>query len=168
MSGPPFTIRPLGEDDRTGFSCGQPALDAYFRTQATQDMRRRVAACFIAVHSHDGVIAGYYTLSACHLNLSALGEDWRRKLPRYPAVPAARIGRLAVDRRFQGRHLGGALLANAAARVIRSDLAAAIIVVDAKDDAATAFYEHHGFRRDPDDPRRLYVPVKSLAQLLGQ
>lgn len=165
MSSAPFAVRPLGAEDRTGFSCGNDALDNYFRHQVTQDIRRRVAACFIAIENKSGTIAGYYTLSAYHLNLSALGDDWRRKLPRYPAVPAARIGRLAVDERFQGRKLGGALLADAVARAIRSEIAAAMVAVDAKDKKTAAFYAHHGFRADPDNPLLLFVPVSTLAGL---
>lgn len=162
-----FAVVPLAGQDRSTFSCGIPALDTYLRAQARQDMKRRVAACFVAVESATGTVAGYYTLSACHVHLRDLSEDWQGKLPRYPYVPAVRLGRLAIDMRFQGRKLGAALLASAAARALRPDIAAHMLVVDAKDDRAAAFYLHHGFRPDPAEPLQLHAPLAALGQSLG-
>ena len=130
-------------------------------------MKRRVAACFLAIDNAPDVIAGYYTLSACHVQLEDVAPDWQKRLPRYPVVPSARLGRLAIDLRYQGRKLGTALLGNAVARAWRSDIAAHMMVVDAKDDIAVAFYMHHGFRRDPGDPLRLYAPLVTLGRALG-
>lgn len=88
-------------------------------------------------------------------------------MPRYPVLPAVRLGRLAVDRRFQGRGLGAALLADAALRASRSEIAAAILVVEAKDERAAGFYRRHGFAPDPADGLRLYASLDSLKQSLG-
>ena len=167
MSEYPFSIGPLGGQDRRTFTCGNLALDAYLLTQAGQDMKRRVAACFLTIDAATGAIAGYYTLSACHVQLADLATDWQKKLPRYPVVPSARLGRLAIDVKYQGRKLGAALLANAVARAIRSDIAAHMMVVEAKNDSAAAFYMHHGFRRDPHDPLRLYAPLATLGRALA-
>ena len=77
----------------------------------------------------------------------------------YPTVPAVRMGRLAVDQAFQGQGLGGALLADALTRAARSEIAAFALVVDAKDEAATAFYRHHGFISLPYSPQTLFLPL---------
>ncbi len=138
---------PLDGRDRSGFACGSAALDRYFQTQATQDMRRRIAACYIAVERETDVIAGFYTLSAADIPLTDLPPDMVKRLPRYPTLPAARLGRLAVDTRFKGRGLGGALLADAVLRAAASEVAVFAMVVDAKDAGAEAFYRHHGFER---------------------
>jgi ribosomal protein S18 acetylase RimI-like enzyme len=167
MSENPFSVIPLGQQDRSGFTCGNEALNTYLLTQAGQDMKRRVAACFLAVDNATGAIAGYYTLSASHVQLADIIPDWQKKLPRYPVVPAARIGRLAIDVQYQGRKLGVALLSNAIARAMRSDIAAHMMVVEAKNDTAAAFYMHHGFRRDPLDPLRLFAPLSVLSRTLG-
>jgi ribosomal protein S18 acetylase RimI-like enzyme len=164
---PPFSIVPLNDHDRSGFSCGVEPLNTYFQKQANQDMKRQVAACFVALEKATGLIAGYYTLSACHVYLDALDEDWRRKLPRYPTVPAVRLGRLAIDSRFQGQKLGSALLANAVARTFRSEIATNMMVVDAKNEDAAAFYQHHGFRPDPKQPLCLYAPLARILVSLG-
>lgn len=126
-----------------------------------------MAACYIALEQDSGRIAGFYTLSASQVSLGDLPEDIQRKLPRYPAVPAVRLGRLAVDQTFKGRGLGSALLIDAARRALRSDIAAFAMVVDAKDDRAAAFYRHHGFLDLSIDERTMFVALTRLVQRLG-
>ncbi|WP_396432552.1 GNAT family N-acetyltransferase [Limnohabitans sp.] len=164
MSRAPFLLAPLdGAHDRAKFHGDSEPLNRYLREQASQDIRRRVAACFVALA--DGQrIAGYYTLASASLYLADLPASTRKKLPRYPTVPAVRMGRLAVDRDFKGQGLGGALLADALLRAARSEIAAFALVVDAKDEAAAAFYSHHGFIALPDSPLTLFLPL-ATAQL---
>lgn len=164
MTTPPFVIRRLAKEDRSAFDCGTDSLDRYFRTQVSQDVRRHIATAFIAVERSTGVIAGFYTLAAAQVPLADLDEDWRRKLPRYPALPAVLIGRLAIDRRFRGRGLGSALLADAAIRSIRSEIGAYFLIVDALDEAAARFYRHHGMQDVPDADGRLFIPLAVLAR----
>ena len=140
-----FSIEALLGHDRSRFSCGTEALDVYLRNQAGQDVRRGVTTCYLAVETATGEVAGYYTIAMSAVPLSDLPEETRRKLPRYPLVPAARLGRLAVDHRYRGVKLGATLLWDALERTRASGVAAYALVVDAKDDAAAAFYRHHGF-----------------------
>lgn len=131
MSSPP---RAGGLDDptpRDDFGCGNEVLDRYFKTQITQDIRRRITSGFVAVDAASGKVAGYFTLAATSIPLRALAEEISRKLPRYPVVPAVRLGRLAVDRQFHGQGLGGALLADALVRCAGSDISAYALTVDA-------------------------------------
>ncbi|HEV7820450.1 MAG TPA: GNAT family N-acetyltransferase, partial [Burkholderiales bacterium] len=93
-----FVIAPLAAaHDRQTFSCGAEPLDRYLQTQATQDVRRHIANCFVASPVESNVVAGYYTLSAASIPVADLPEEQTRKLPRTPVLPAALIGRLAVD-----------------------------------------------------------------------
>jgi ribosomal protein S18 acetylase RimI-like enzyme len=155
-----FVIAPLAAaHDRQAFSCGADPLDRYLQTQATQDVRRHLANCFVASPVLSNVVAGYYTLSAASIPMTDLPVEQTRKLPRYPVLPAAPIGRLAVDRRHQGRNLGAALLYDAIARAIRADAAVFALIVDAKDDAAARFYRHHGFQAFSGRAARLFLPV---------
>ena len=152
--------------DRSGFDSGSPTLDAYLRSGAGQDVRRQLAGCSVAVDA-EGVVAGFYTLSATSVALTDLPGDFVRRLPRYPSVPAHLIGRLAVDPRAQGRKLGAALLADALRRSLRADAAAFATPVDAKDEGAAAFYRHHGFLALAGRPRRLFLPLATAAALAG-
>ena len=158
----PFRLAQLDAGhDRAAFNSDSEPLNRYLRVQATQDVRRRVAACFVALA--DGPhIAGYYTLASASLLLADLPASTGKKLPRYPTVPAVRMGRLAVDLAFKGQGLGGALLADALDRAARSDIAAFALIVDAKNDAAVAFYRHHGFIALPDSPLTLFLPLATV------
>ncbi|MGD0487738.1 MAG: GNAT family N-acetyltransferase [Syntrophorhabdales bacterium] len=159
MSDKPFRVVPMDRThDRSTFNSGSETLDSYFRERVTQDIRRRVTACFVAL-SRNGRIAGYYTLASASVFLGDLPAKLIKKLPRYPSVPAVRMGRLAVDRAFKGRGLGGALLADALMRVVRSGIAAYALVVDAKDNTAADFYRHHGFLETVDKPLTLFLPL---------
>lgn len=163
MSEPAFIIEALAsKHDRSAFTCGTEPLDRYFRQQVTQDIRRRIASCFVMVENATGAVAGYYTISATSLFLTDLPEEQAKRLPRHPLVPAVLLGRLAVATTFQGRHLGASLVADAVDRAARADIAAFAIVVDPKDDSARRFYEKFGFSELPGDERRLCVPIESI------
>lgn len=162
MSDAPFRLAPLdATHERATFNSDSEPLNRYLREQVTQDIRRRVAACFVALA--DGQrIAGYYTLASASLLLTDLPANTGKKLPRYPTVPAVRMGRLAVDQAFKGKGLGGALLADALDRAVRSEIAAFALIVDAKNDVAATFYRHHGFIALPDSPLTLFLPLATV------
>lgn len=151
--------------DRAGFDSGSQPLNRYLLQQVTQDVRRRIATCFVALTA-DQRIAGYYTLASSSVLLADLPAAVGKKLPRYPSVPAVRMGRLAVDRTRHGQGLGAALLADALDRAARSQIAAYALVVDAKDDAAAAFYRHHGFIGLSSAPLTLFLPL-AVSRPLG-
>jgi GNAT superfamily N-acetyltransferase len=157
-----FRVEPLDKQhDRKAFTCGVAALDEYIRARASQDIKRLVATCFVAVDNATGAVAGYYTLSAGSVPLADLPAVTAKKLPRYPVVPAVRIGRLAVALGFQGQDLGRALLADAAIRVLGSDIGAFAVMVDAKDEEGVGFYARHGFIR-LDKTLSLFLPLDTL------
>jgi GNAT superfamily N-acetyltransferase len=123
-----------------------------------------MAAPFVLVLS-DGTIAGYCTLSSTSVQLGELPEQTVRKLPRYPLVPATLVGRLAVDRRQQGKGYGRFLLADALYRAARSEIASFAVIVDAKDDNARRFYERESFLPFPDQPMKLFRPMADIRRL---
>ena len=162
-----LVTEPLGSHhDRAAFSCGEPALDGYLQRQASQDIRRRVAQVFVALGDAPGKIAGYYSLSATSFDKDELLPAQAKRLPHYP-VPAAVLGRLAIDRTRQGQGLGELLLLDAVRRVIwaSTTLAVHAVIVDAKNERAQAFYERYGFRPFTTEPRRLFLPLETFEKL---
>ena len=113
----------------------------------------------------DGTIAGYYTLSSTSVQLAELPAQTVRKLPRYPLVPATLLGRLAVDRRQQGKGYGRFLLGDALYRAARSEIASFALIVDAKDESARRFYERESFLPFPDQPMKLFRPMADVRRL---
>jgi GNAT superfamily N-acetyltransferase len=159
----PYPIEVLGaQHERKGFESGVTALDRYFREQVTQDVRRLATTCYVARDAATGRVAGYYTIAAGSVPLAELPEDVRKRLPRYPSVPVARLGRLAVDQAHRGRGLGGVLLWDAVIRARRSELAVFAIAVDAKDEQAQAFYRHHGFVSLVSAPLQLFLSLAGI------
>jgi ribosomal protein S18 acetylase RimI-like enzyme len=162
MSLAPFRLVSLeATHDRTSFDSGSEPLDRYFREQVTQDIRRRIATCFVAL-TRQSRVAGYYTLASASILLADLPAASAKKLPRYPTVPAVRMGRLAIDKSFHGKGLGSALLVDALDRAARSEIAAYAMMVDAKDEIAAAFYRHHGFIAQPDSPLAMFLPLATV------
>lgn len=162
-----FICEPLTKHhDREPFQCGIAELDAYLKQQASQDLRKRVAAVFVMVpESEPNRVVGFYTLSSASVVLGELPDDVVRRLPRYPVVPAVLLGRLARDLDFPG--LGKRLLLDALARSLRhaQAVAAAVVVVDAKNDNARQFYARFDFRGLQKTPNRMFLPMKTVEKL---
>jgi ribosomal protein S18 acetylase RimI-like enzyme len=156
--------------DRDAFSCGIDSLDRYLRTQAGQDVRRRANGVFILVAA-DAIetVLGYYTLCATSLSQGNVPAAARKHVPRYPLVSATLIGRLAVSRTRQGNGLGALLLADAVRRAYASaeTVGSSMLVVDALNDRASAFYESFGFQPLPESPR-LVLPMRAIEELLAR
>ena len=161
-------IEPLEDrHDRAGFASGVAPLDRYFHSQVGQDMRKRVASCFVATEDGGRAPVGFYTLAATSIALADLPETLAKRLPRYPAIPATLMGRLAVDARYRRRGLGQYLLLDAFSRALRSEIATFAFVVDAKDDVAAAFYAAHDLLPLQAGSRRMFVPMAEVAKLFA-
>jgi predicted GNAT family N-acyltransferase len=152
--------------DRMSFSCGIEALDRYLHTQAGQDVAKNVAVCFVL--TPDGAtVAGYYTLSQYSVDLTRLPIEMAKRLPKYSEVPTTLLGRLAVSQNHRGQGLGEFLLVDALHRAWQQSMvvASTAVVVDAKDQAAQRFYEHFDFIRLPGRANRLFLPMRTIANL---
>jgi predicted GNAT family N-acyltransferase len=103
------------------------------------------------------------------VGLRDLPDEQARKLPRYPSVPAALLGRLAVDSRERGQRIGEHILMDAMAKVLEQSatIATYALVVDAKDARAASFYARYDFIALPSNPLRLFLPVATIAQLFA-
>lgn len=166
-----FRFEPLGaKHDRAAFSCEQERLNTYLRQQAGQDVRKRVAAVYVL--TPDGkTIAGFYTLSQFAINAGELPEEQARKLrvPKYDKLPATLLGRLARSLDFKGAGIGERLLMDALKIALQHSrkIASMAVVVDAKDDRAREFYRSFGFIDLPGHAGRMFIPMKTVEELLG-
>jgi predicted GNAT family N-acyltransferase len=162
-----YRIEPLGsQHDRAGFCCGVAELDAYLRQQAGQDLKRNLAAVFVLMQ--DGkTVDGFYTLSAHSIQAAELPEDLKKKLPRFP-LPATLLGRMAVSEALRGLGLGEFLLLHALERALLGSrqVASGAVVVDAKA-GAREFHIKHDFIPFPEQPYRLFLPMKTIERLFG-
>ena len=141
-----YSFEPLGDHDRSLFSCGITEPADYLRLRANQDAKRKVGAPFVMVDQARRIL-GYYTLSAYGIRLSELPLDLAKKLPKYPLIPATLLGRLAVSREHHGQKLGSLLLMDALYRSWKNSaqIASVGVVAEAINDSARNFYLHHEF-----------------------
>jgi ribosomal protein S18 acetylase RimI-like enzyme len=143
--------------ERQGFDCGDSALNHYLIERASQDIQNNYVRLVVATKQGNNKICGYYTLSNAGVRLEDIPEHLHKKLPKYPSVPAILLGRLAIDKAMQGQGLGSELMADAIFRSLNNFSAWAVMVVQAKDDKACAFYRKFQFLPLMDDPHHLYV-----------
>jgi ribosomal protein S18 acetylase RimI-like enzyme len=148
---------------RDGFTCGVAALDEFLARRAGQQQRKGFGTTYVALAGPDDAIAGFVTVSAGQITTAGLPAA--TKLPHHPA-PILRIGRLAVDQRFQGLGIGHALLAFALRLALEFSERVGLhaVVVDAKNEKAAAFYRRLGFRPTLDNALCLYLSLVVLRQ----
>ena len=166
-----YTIEPLGNHDRAAFSCGNAALDRYIREQASQDVKRGLAAVFvITVKDAPRTILSYYTLSSRELKTDQLPPEFARKSGKYGYVGVTLLGQLAVDQRYRGQGLGAFTLMSALEKslVATRDVASWAVFVDAIDDAAADFYRKYGFIELSENRRKLFLPMRTIAKVFGR
>jgi GNAT superfamily N-acetyltransferase len=158
-----YFSEPLGEKhDRAAFSCGVETLDSYFRGDPIrQDVSRKTANAF--VFTADGIsIAGFYTLSPVSILSEDLPAVLAKKLPRRP-IGATLIGRMGVDRRLQGKGIGGLVLTDALYKAWQASklVSSWAVVVDAKE-GARSFYLKHEFIPFITQPNRLFLLMRNI------
>jgi GNAT superfamily N-acetyltransferase len=163
-------IEPLGKKhDQVVFSCGDTALETYLKKRALQEAKKKIATTFVMADSRSSAVIGYYRLSATSILLADLPDQTAKKLPKYPHVPAALLGGLAIDRRYQGSGYGGLLIIDALRRALQAttECASYAVVVDAINERARSFYEHYEFCAFPDRKLRQFLPMKTIADLFS-
>lgn len=100
------------EDDIDGFDCGLPVVNNWLRNQLKNAGRQHTAVAYATFSN--GVLAGFYTLSAYGINHTEANGWLKRNSP--DPIPAILLGMLGVDIRYQTMHIGSQLLRDATLR----------------------------------------------------
>lgn len=152
---------------RENFTCEEDSLSEYIRIQVNQDIRKRLASCFVAVDENQNVM-GYYTLSSESLGRHSIPEKFIKQVPKNYNAPVILLGRLASDINAKGTGLGEHLLMDALYRsynLSKESIGAMAVVVDPINETAATFYENYGFEQLPDS-KKMFLPMKVIKQLL--
>ena len=155
--------------NRKDFDCGKELLNNYLRNQAGQDVKRKLSACFVLIENETNLIKGYYTLSNNSISLNDFFFFFQKKLPKsYRSIPTTLLGRLAIDKKFQGQGIGKILLIDALKRSyeISHEIGSFGIVVDPIDEEAKNFYQKYDFIELPDS-KKMFIATKTLKELFG-
>jgi GNAT superfamily N-acetyltransferase len=160
----PESIR--ADHDVAAFDSGVPPLDDWLRRRALPN--EVAGASRTLVSGFGGRVVGYYSLAAGSVAHGVATSRARRNMP--DPVPAVLLGRLAVDRSWQGKGLGGDLLQDAVLRTsgAADAIGVRVLIVHALSDAAKSFYERFGFRASPIEPMTLMITIDELRRMLGR
>jgi GNAT superfamily N-acetyltransferase len=153
--------------NRTDFDCGNELLNNYIRYQAGQDMKRKLAACYVLSDIESNNIIGFYTLSNNSIPLNRLPFEIQSKLPKsYTSIPTTLLGRLAIDKNFHGKGIGKILLIDALKRSydISLVMGSFAVVVDPIDEEAERYYEKYDFIKLPDSGK-MFISINTLKVL---
>lgn len=142
-----------------GFVCGVDSLDDWLKKRAYPNQMNGASRTYVVTEGKR--VVGYYCLASGALELSDAPAGIRRNMP--DPVPVVILGRLAIDKFYQGKGLGVALLQDAVIRTAqaRDILGIRGLLVHALSIEAKAFYEHHGFVASPTQPMTLILSLKT-------
>jgi len=153
--------------NRRNFTCEENSLTEYIRKQVSQDIRKRLAICFVALDSGQNVI-GYYTLTSESLGRELIPEKYLKQVPKNYNAPVILLGRLARDISTKGTGLGEYLLIDALFRSYKlsiESIGAMAVIVDPINEKAIEFYKKYGFEQLPDS-EKMFLPMKVIEQLI--
>ena len=152
------------EHELEEFNSGTPPLDEWLKRRARQNEASGASRTYVIAEGRR--VVGYYGLAAGSVLHEVATSRVRRNMP--DPVPVALLGRLAVDRQWQGRGLGAALLRDAVLRVIGAagTIGVRALLVHAISDEAKAFYERRGFRPSATDPMTLMITIEEAQKML--
>lgn len=153
--------------NRKNFTCEEDSLTEYIRKQVSQDIRKRLATCFVAIDNKQNVI-GYYTLTSESLGRELIPEKYLKQVPKNYNAPVILLGRLANDITTKGTGLGEHLLLDALFRSYKlsnESIGAMAVVVDPINEKAFDFYRKYGFEQLPDS-EKMFLPMKVIEQLI--
>jgi predicted GNAT family N-acyltransferase len=154
---------------KENFDCGNEILNGYIKRQAGQDIKRKLAVCFVISDKESNEILGYYTLSNNSIPLNSLPTIFQKKLPQnYTHIPTTLIGRLAIHNDHKGKGMGKILLIDALKRSyeISQKIGSFAVVVDPIDEKAESFYEKYDFIKLPDS-NKMFITTKTLKELFA-
>ena len=161
----PWHEEPIDKkQDREAFDCGEEALSEFLRRYARKSHDLGGAKTFLAIDdAGNRTILGIYSLSPASVHYARTPEIVRRGLTRHD-VPGFRLARLAVDRRFQGRGIGGQLLFAAGRRCLlaSAEVGGVVLVIDAKNERAAGWYAGYGAVPLLDSPLTLPLPLATI------
>lgn len=160
-------IEPLADGhDLDTFTCGHPTLDTWLREHARRATRQGTRT-YVLVEARTAVVVGYYAIAPHLIERDATPRRIARGAPQQ--IPAILLAKLALHERLHGQGLGAELLIHALTTITTAARTAGgrLIVVDATDDNAAAFYRAHDFKPTPNNPHRLILKLNTVAKALG-
>jgi GNAT superfamily N-acetyltransferase len=158
--------RPLSpQDDFSQFDSGEPSLDDWLKRRARANQASGASRTYVVCD--DLRVVAYYALASGAVDLEQATGRMRRNMP--DPIPVVVLGRLAIDRGWQKKGLGRALVKDASLRILQAAEAIGVrgALVHALSPQAAAFYAAVGFEPSPFDPGTLMATLADLRACLA-
>ena len=170
-----MTVPPWHEEaitrkhDRSAFDCGDAGLNEFLLRYARQSHDQGAAKTFLAIDDSTKSILGFYSVAPVSVAYHRAPDVVRRGLARHE-VSGFRLARLAIDHAYQHQGLGGQLLLAAGRRclMVAAHVGGTVLVIDAKNDKAAAWYASYGAVPLLDAERTLVLPLATIESLLKE
>ena len=153
--------------DLAGVESDRPQLDQWLKVEALRAHRSGTARVTVWTDGEAGLVVGYYAITPTNVAPDGLSRKARGGLSG--PIPGYLIAKLALSRHLSGRGLGGQLLLDALETVAAAAIVAGgrLVVVDALDERAHAFYSRNGFT-PISGGSRLYALIDAVRASLVQ
>ena len=141
--------------NRKQFKCEEESLTEYLQKQVNQDIRKRLATCFVLADRENKVI-GFYTLSTESFGRETIPDKYKKVIPRNYNAPVILLGRLARHEDYKGKRIGEFLLIDALSRSLKlsnKSIGAMAVVTDPINEKAQDFYKRYGFLELPSSKK---------------
>lgn len=151
--------------DVATFDCGVPALNGWLKKRALANEESGASRTYVVCAS--GRVVGYYALASGGVALAQAPGRVRRNMP--DPLPVMVVGRLAIEKGWQGRNIGRGLLRDAVLRTLQAAEIGGIraILVHAISEDAKRFYERYGFSASPIEPMTLMITISDAKKALS-
>ena len=159
-------IKDTKKQELESFDSGSEELDIFLKCFAHQNDKSGVGRTFVGFSNNQ--VVGFMTLCSGSIAFNQLPSEMNKKLPRYP-IPAIRIARLAVDKRYQKQGFGKEFLEYCFEKVaaIANLIGVKLVIVDVKDETF-GFYKHYGFVSLPTKPNILIMPIETVIKAINR
>lgn len=146
------------EQDIAAFDSGDPVLDLWLQRTALKNERNGASRTFVVCDENR--VIGYYALATGAVEQGDVPGKVRRNMP--DPIPVIVLGRLAVDREYQGKGIGRGMLKDAVLRVIgvAEQVGVKAVLVHAISEEAKRFYLRAGFDESPTNDMTLMITIK--------
>lgn len=153
--------QPINDDhDLSLFDSGVPELDNWLRSRARTNEQSGASRTFVL--AKEARVIGYYALSVGQVTHAVSPGRVRRNMP--DPIPVAILARLALDKDWQGKGLGGDMMQDAVLRTLNAADSVGIraLLIHALSDDAKSFYERYGFTASNLEPYTLLATMTDL------
>lgn len=151
--------------DVSGFDCGHSSLNDWLQKRAIKNEKNGASRTFVVCN--DNTVIGYYSLAVGAITREEASGKVRRNMPE--PIPVMILGRLAVDRQWQGNQIGVGMLKDVIKRtlIVAEQAGIRALLVHAVSEGAKNFYLQRGFHESQVSDMTLVITLDEAKKVIA-